>query len=77
MVLLQDAMPRVLMNTRPETQPHTVLPKLKGLARITIAQRNTVEATNHGQQIKEQKKKKTSFTTQMCQRVKRARQSAN
>ena len=41
-VLLQDTMPRVLMNTRPETRPHTVLPKLKGLARITIAQRNTV-----------------------------------
>ena len=37
-VLLQDAMPRVLMNSRPETQPHTVLPKLNALPEINIAQ---------------------------------------
>ncbi len=72
-VLLQDAMPRVLMNTCPETRPHTVLPKLNAWPEITIAQRNNI-GHDHGQLIKDQK---PSFTTEMCQRVKRAQHSAN
>ncbi len=39
---LQDAMPRVLMNTCPETRPHTVLPKLNTWPEMSIAQRNIV-----------------------------------
>ncbi len=39
-VLLQDAMPRVLMNTRPETRPTQYYHKLN--ARPKIAQQNTV-----------------------------------
>ena len=72
-VLLQDAMPRVLMNTRPETRPHTVLPKLNAWPEITIAQWNTVGHESWSNN----KRPKTKLHHTDVSRVKRAQQSAN
>ena len=60
MVLPQDAMHGVPLNIRPETLPNSIT-KVEGLARITIAQWNTV---GHKSWFKDQK---PIFTTQMCQ----------
>jgi len=72
-VQLQDAMPMPSWTLVQRHDPHSIT-KVECLARDYYSTTEYWRPPNHGQIIKDQK---PSFTTQMCQRVKRAQQSAN